>query len=782
MGVLHAITNGVFATGADTDEFGTTAKDLDPQVSQYLLTSWQKRVDNIVFATVQSVYDGTFLSGSHLYNVANHGLEMSDCHESCPLWPVDLPILLETVTVQLATRALTTGITGISFTNHFGGSGTFVRLRPFNSAPPKVTGHAAVMTNANDMYIYGGTKSISEGYAEMYYYDHAYEAWSQLESSGGPGGLENHVMASYNDDIYIHGGVSGGIYTVGSLWKYVVSTQTWSLVSNSGPALHFHAAHVYDDKLYLFGGLQESAVKNDVWEYSFSTGDWVKVSTTGPSPIDLVEFCSTGFNNTMYVFGGKFIQDSRISLSSIIYVFNIDSAEWESYSSPEEEEDWPPGISGCSLSAVDERAVLYGGFTDEFVSDVWIFDNRFKIFEKQVVTGTVSGRLGHTAVTYEHEGTHRILIFGGSEAGTLSNQLFLYTIPPLTPIPETLWIDCRAKEIVTDKLGVRYLDRENEIYPYSYMCDEYVDCSNSWDEGLDCSPSLAGLWIGIGVIIFFSILFIFVSFVLVIVYWNHAVIVRSTRVFLIFILVGGLPGLLLFVPLVEFRTEERCGIMWWLIGLSFTLIFGSLAIKNFRIWRLFNAVNKLKKPNIITDTHMSMALAAVLLVDLVILAIWTGVDSVTPFSVEMVEDFEDKEKSHQVCKDLVDNPLLWIFVGYKFFIVGISAIIAFKTRVADEQYHEASYVALCVYGYLILAAIILPLYLLGLAPFATQVLSYIVLLFCVMIPELFIFVPKFLMIFWPENFEVSTAQTSSLSPHPSLKVSKDSSSVGKSKT
>jgi hypothetical protein len=73
--------------------------------------------------------------------------------------------------------------------------------------------------------------------------------------------------------------------------------------------------------------------------------------------------------------------------------------------------------------------------------------------------------------------------------------------------------------------------------------------------------------------------------------------------------------------------------------------------------------------------------------------------------------------------------------------------------VADEKFHEATYVALAIYGYLILAAIILPLYLLGLSPFATQVLSFIVLLLCVMIPETFIFIPKFVAIHDPEKFD-----------------------------
>jgi hypothetical protein len=61
---------------------------------------------------------------------------------------------------------------GGSISNNFIENDTYVHLQPFNFIPPKVTGHVAVMPNSNDMYVFGGTKSLTEGYSTMFYYNH----------------------------------------------------------------------------------------------------------------------------------------------------------------------------------------------------------------------------------------------------------------------------------------------------------------------------------------------------------------------------------------------------------------------------------------------------------------------------------------------------------------------------------------------------------------------------------------------------------------------------------
>jgi hypothetical protein len=52
----------------------------------------------------------------------NQGIGLAPCHDSCSFWPEDLPNLVDTVMVQLVTGALSTGIDGVEFANHKGGT------------------------------------------------------------------------------------------------------------------------------------------------------------------------------------------------------------------------------------------------------------------------------------------------------------------------------------------------------------------------------------------------------------------------------------------------------------------------------------------------------------------------------------------------------------------------------------------------------------------------------------------------------------------------------------
>lgn len=109
----------------------------------------------------------------------------------------------------------------------------------------------------------------------------------------------------------------------------------------------------------------------------------------------------------------------------------------------------------------------------------------------------------------------------------------------------------------TEFFRILVLDREAGIFPVSYYCDAYVDCENSWDEGLECNPSLGtqtiqrttrtqkrqkritkkeniiffllrcywfclgGLWIGVGVIIGLCLIYIIICFGIVLSHWEH---------------------------------------------------------------------------------------------------------------------------------------------------------------------------------------------------------------------------------------------------------------------
>eukprot|EP01126_Amoeba_proteus_P012480 TRINITY_DN15147_c0_g1_i1.p1 TRINITY_DN15147_c0_g1~~TRINITY_DN15147_c0_g1_i1.p1 ORF type:complete len:704 (-),score=100.09 TRINITY_DN15147_c0_g1_i1:1241-3352(-) len=429
-GVLYAAENQIWGTGVDTDEYNTTFAQKPKNVTQYLLTSWIKRVDTAVYTAVQDIYNNRWVSGSRLFSLSNDGVSLAPCHDSCGFWPDGLSTLQDNVQLELSSGALPTGMgSDYGFTGHFQPNNTWYLVHGFNDVPPPLTGHTLVLRDENSMYVFGGVKSKNQPYDILYKYNHFYEEWTIIDepTNATVPALESHVAVVYMDNMYVHGGKGVGGDNSPNMWKYSFANNTWNLLNSDSPSLSGHGAHVYMDSMYIFGGNKGQLSLADLWTYSFVENTWTKLTTSGSGPPELLEFCMGGVNDTIFVFGGSTIVQAVSTLSDVLYVYNIPSNTWNSYNS-QKDNSWPTASRGCSIIGVDQRAILYAGFSTKFESSVWIFDLRFKEFTQMPNDKTQPpGRVGHTSV-FLNDTTLHILTFGGATFGTLSDELYLYSI------------------------------------------------------------------------------------------------------------------------------------------------------------------------------------------------------------------------------------------------------------------------------------------------------------------------------------------------------------------
>jgi basic membrane protein A len=84
-----------FGTGkmiwVDTDGYFSTA------FGSIILTSVEKKMDNAVFATIQSLLDGTFTGGTYLGTLANDGVGISPFHDFDGDVPAELKADLDAI-------------------------------------------------------------------------------------------------------------------------------------------------------------------------------------------------------------------------------------------------------------------------------------------------------------------------------------------------------------------------------------------------------------------------------------------------------------------------------------------------------------------------------------------------------------------------------------------------------------------------------------------------------------------------------------------------------------
>ena len=112
----------------------------------------------------------------------------------------------------------------------------------------------------------------------------------------------------YEDKLYMFGGLNGSGY-LNDLWELDLLSYSWNQITYGGsspPVRSGHHMRTYNDKIYIFGGGSNTTSHfNDLWELDLKTFNFTMISTGRSSPpsarygygIDL-------YDNALYIFGG----------------------------------------------------------------------------------------------------------------------------------------------------------------------------------------------------------------------------------------------------------------------------------------------------------------------------------------------------------------------------------------------------------------------------------------------------------------------------------------------
>lgn len=205
-------------------------------------------------------------------------------------------------------------------------------------------------------------------------------------------------------------------------------------------------------ELFVFGGLVQDEVKDDLWVMS---GFWnpdatvnsagrrstkemgVKAAlmeTTGDAPGPRVGHKSALVSSVLIVWGGDTLAKEGDRNDDGLYLLNLSTRDWTRVSvvGPA-----PLGRYGHAVGMCGNKFIVFGGQVDgEFLNDLWCFDLQ------SLVRGTsaweqltpVPGnkppprRTGHVLVTYEN----KIYIFGGTDGAFHYNDTWVFDLATRT--------------------------------------------------------------------------------------------------------------------------------------------------------------------------------------------------------------------------------------------------------------------------------------------------------------------------------------------------------------
>ncbi|KAL0478687.1 hypothetical protein AKO1_008313 [Acrasis kona] len=177
-----------------------------------------------------------------------------------------------------------------------------------------------------------------------------------------------------------------------------------------------------NSRVILFGGGGKNKIFDDLWILDVAKMEWYKPPHESKHPNR--PSCRWGHTATvigdkMYVFGGVF--DSK--MLNDLYELDTNTFEWRQITLPKYELS-PAPRAAHTTTAVHGRYlfILWGGDDDKFLDDLYVYDLQ-KNIGKRLTFKTPKARCAHSALLFETNGV--IYVFGGGNGNIRFKELYM---------------------------------------------------------------------------------------------------------------------------------------------------------------------------------------------------------------------------------------------------------------------------------------------------------------------------------------------------------------------
>ncbi|EDV23718.1 uncharacterized protein TRIADDRAFT_57193 [Trichoplax adhaerens] len=305
-----------------------------------------------------------------------------------------------------------------------------------------------------------------------------------------------------------------------------------------------------------------------------------------------------------------------------------------------------------------------------------------------------------------------------------------------------------SKEIVMNRQLIRWTDNSTPvaavrriIEPTSINLDLFIGA---------CATAALGIVLAIGFLIFN------------LVYRNHRYIKMSSPNLNNIIILG---CIIMYASVCVFGLDNRfipehllvliCSLRMWVPIIGFTLAFGTMFAKTYRIYKIFVGSRSNKKvavsiPQIITDTQLVILVGILLSIDFILLATWQLIDppTIQRFNISTYQKSQDETIVSQIWLCHSKHNLYWFIALYteKGLLLLAGMFLAWETRgVRYAALNDSQYIAMSVYNVVILSGVgVLVVSIMAKSINAAYALMSALLIFGNTVILCLVFVPKFI--------------------------------------
>ena len=193
-----------------------------------------------------------------------------------------------------------------------------------------------------------------------------------------------------------------------------------------------------------------------------------------------------------------------------------------------------------------------------------------------------------------------------------------------------------------------------------------------------------------------------------------------------------------------------CSAISWCVPIAFSLIYGTICVKTFRIYHLFmNHTLKRRHGGFLSDATLTVFVMCLVLFDTIVNTIWNVVD---PWTQEEQIDFVHSGNVRVICT--CNNLPIWFTVlGLHKFVLTVAAIfLAVATRRVDrKEFRSSKSINILTYSLALPYAVGIPLSLVFFTSSIYVSFSVLFLVFSssVLLCHVLLFLPPLVPIFWP---------------------------------
>ncbi|VDK68913.1 unnamed protein product [Litomosoides sigmodontis] len=188
-----------------------------------------------------------------------------------------------------------------------------------------------------------------------------------------------------------------------------------------------------------------------------------------------------------------------------------------------------------------------------------------------------------------------------------------------------------------------------------------------------------------------------------------------------------------------------CYVKIWVLSLGFTLAFGSMFSKTWRVHSIFKNIRMNKKA--IKDYKLFMLIGFIVLVDLISLASWA---TISPFTFHVYQLAILYSNNKMIAPEIEhcrsDNSVIFevIILGIKGLLMLLGCFLAWETRrVNVPALNDSKYIGMSVYSVVVTCLLGLPLvYILKDRVNEARILGSLFIIFCTTLILCLVFVPK----------------------------------------